>query len=77
MHPLLAIFGFGFMEFALLGFLACAFAFWLWMLVDCLLYETSPNDKLVWLLVIIFVGVIGAPLYFFLRKLRRPPPTTA
>jgi hypothetical protein len=55
-------------------------AFWLWMLVDCANYESEGSTKLAWLLIILFVGVIGAPLYFFLRKLPRkypryePPP---
>lgn len=46
-------------------------AFWLWMLVDCANHETEGSTKLAWLLIILFVGVIGAPLYFFLRKLPR------
>ena len=51
-------------------------AFWLWMLVDCANHENEGSTKLAWLLIILFVGVIGAPLYFFLRKLprRRLPP---
>jgi uncharacterized membrane protein len=46
-------------------------AFWLWMLVDCANRETEGSTKLAWLLIILFVGVIGAPLYFSLRKLPR------
>ena len=65
----------------LLPVFALAFAFWLWMLVDCVSKETDGGTKIAWLLIIIFVNVIGAPLYFFLRKLPRerqhayhPPP---
>lgn len=47
------------------------FAFWIWMLIDCLTKEADQNQKLIWLLVIIFVGFIGAPLYLFIRKLPR------
>jgi hypothetical protein len=46
-------------------------AFWVWMMVDCAIYETSTRQKLVWLAVIILVGVVGAPLYLFVRKLPR------
>ena len=56
-------------------------AFWLWMLVDCASREKEGSTKIAWLLIILFVGVIGAPLYFFLRRLPRqrqaqyqPPP---
>lgn len=50
------------------------FVFWLWMLIDCL---KRPDDKfaiggnyakLIWALVIVFVGFIGALIYFFLVK---------
>jgi len=51
-------------------------AFWTWMLVDCATKETETGSKVAWLLIIILVGCIGAPLYFFVRKLprKRVPP---
>jgi thiol:disulfide interchange protein len=48
-----------------------AFAFWIWMIVDCAKYETEGTAKIVWLLVILLAGIIGAPLYFFVRKAPR------
>jgi uncharacterized membrane protein len=47
-----------------------ALAFWIWMIVDCARHE-SGSSMVAWLLLILFVGVIGAPLYFFLRRLPR------
>jgi hypothetical protein len=47
-----------------------ALAFWLWTVVDCARHETG-SSMVAWLLLILFVGIIGAPLYFFLRKLPR------
>ncbi len=50
------------------------FIFWLWMLIDCLKrpddkFATGGNyAKLIWILVIIFTGFIGALIYFFLVK---------
>jgi len=45
--------------------------FWIWMLIDCIQYERNDsNDKVVWLLIIIFTHFIGALVYFFIR--RRP-----
>ena len=48
-----------------------AFAFWIWMIVDCAKYETEGTTKIVWLLIILLAGVVGAPLYFFVRKTPR------
>ena len=46
-------------------------AFWVWMIVDCAIHETETATRVAWLLVIIFVWMIGAPLYYFVRKLPR------
>ena len=48
--------------------------FWLWMLIDCLKRQDDMfkfggnNAKLIWILVIIFTGLIGAVIYYFLIK---------
>jgi len=55
------------MAFACPIFLA-TFAFWVWMLVDCL--NKSSRDKLIWVLVIIFLNILGAVLYFFIERKR-------
>ncbi len=47
---------------------------WLWMLIDCLKRPDDKfaiggnNAKLIWVLVIVFTGLIGALLYYFLIK---------
>lgn len=47
-------------------------AFWIWMLVECLMYEPSEgNDKLVWALVIVLTNWIGALIYLFVRRPER------
>jgi uncharacterized BrkB/YihY/UPF0761 family membrane protein len=45
------------------------FVFWILMLIDCLKrrYKES-SDKIVWVLVIIFAGIIGALIYYFIVK---------
>lgn len=46
--------------------------FWIWMLIDCAMNEPSDgNDKLVWILVILFAHFLGALIYFFVRRPRR------
>jgi hypothetical protein len=47
-------------------------AFWIWMLVDCATKEPSAgNDKVIWILVIIFTHWIGALIYYFVRRPER------
>ena len=59
--------------FMLSGLLAlAAFAFWIWMLIDCAMYEKSEgNDKIIWILIIIFTHFIGALIYFLIRRPQR------
>ncbi len=44
-----------------------AFVFWIWMLVDCLSRKKLKN-RLAWVLVLIFLGFIGAVVYYVLVK---------
>ena len=49
-----------------------AIAFWIWMLVDCATKEPSAgNDKIIWILVIIFTHWLGALIYFLVRRPER------
>ncbi len=47
------------------------FAFWVWMLVDCATNEPSGTEKIVWVLILLLGGCVGAPIYFFVRRPRR------
>ena len=43
--------------------------FWVWMLVDCLMNESSEgNDKIIWAVVILATHLLGAALYYFVRR---------
>ncbi len=54
---------------AMMGFILLATAFWIWMLVDCLIHEpTEYKDKLMWVLIIVLTGWIGAMIYLFVRR---------
>lgn len=47
-------------------------AFCIWMLIDCLTKEPSEgNDKLAWVVVIAVTHLIGAAIYFFVRRRAR------
>jgi hypothetical protein len=41
--------------------------FWIWMLVDCL-SRKKFEDKLVWVIILIFLNIFGAILYYFIVK---------
>ena len=60
--------------FGLFGLIALAgFAFWLWALIDAVQrpdaeWEQAGQNKLIWILVLIFVGFIGSFLYLLVAR---------
>lgn len=61
-----------FVLFIVLGIGVFGTAFWIWMLVDCLTKEPSEgNDRLVWVIVVVFTHFIGAAIYFLVRRPQR------
>lgn len=49
-----------------------ACAFWIWMLVECLTKEADAgNTKIAWLLAILLAHIVGALIYYFVRRPRR------
>ena len=45
---------------------------WIWMLIDCAMNEPSEgNDKIIWILVIVFTHAIGALIYLLVRRPQR------
>lgn len=51
---------------------ALLLAFWVWMLIDCLRQNfKGNNEKIIWVLVIIFAKIVGALIYFFIVKNRK------
>jgi hypothetical protein len=60
------------MIFFVLPILMLATVFWIWMLVDCATKEPSEgNDKIIWILVIIFTHWLGALIYYLVRRPER------
>ena len=50
-----------------------AFAFWIWMLIDVITKcPSADNKKLIWVLVVIFAGIIGAIIYYFVQRPKNP-----
>jgi uncharacterized BrkB/YihY/UPF0761 family membrane protein len=47
------------------------FVFWILMLIDCVKRKfKEDSEKIVWVLVIIFTGIIGALIYYFIVKVK-------
>ena len=42
--------------------------FWVWMLVDCLSSSMPNEEKILWFLVVFFLHLLGAILYFFIKR---------
>ena len=50
----------------------CCFAFWIWMLIDCVTKEPDTgNTKICWVLIIVFAHIIGALIYYLVRRDQR------
>ena len=46
--------------------------FWVWMLVDCATKEPDEgNSKVVWTIIIVLTHLVGAAIYFFVRRPQR------
>jgi len=58
-----------FMFFLIAIALLCT-AFWIWMLVDCAMRKNfrGENDKVIWILVIVFLHWLGGLVYYFAVK---------
>lgn len=48
------------------------FVFWIWMLIEAATKEPDTgNTRLVWVIIIVFTQVIGAAIYYFVRRPQR------
>ena len=47
-------------------------AFMIWMIVDCALYESRVgNERLIWIIIMVFVPYVGAIVYYLFRRPER------
>jgi hypothetical protein len=46
-------------------------ALWVWVIIDLALNEPSGSDKVVWILVVLLGGWIGAAIYWIVRRPKR------
>lgn len=51
-----------------------AFVFWILMVVDCATkVPEAGSTKIVWILIVILLGILGAILYFVIQRPNNPP----
>ena len=71
MMDALAVFGASliFLILFCIALVVFAFIFWIWMIVDCVQRKfKNHSDKIIWILVLIFLQFLGAILYYFIVK---------
>jgi Phospholipase_D-nuclease N-terminal len=45
-----------------------AFAFWIWMLIDVLQSSRPTNEKILWVILMVFLGVLGSLIYLVVAR---------
>ncbi len=59
----------GLLPILFFGLFLLGSAFWLWMLVDCIKNRSlSDQDRIIWVMAVIFLHFIGALLYLFIAR---------
>lgn len=44
------------------------FIFWIFMILDVIKSSQKGSKKIIWLLIVIFLGPLGAGIYYFLGR---------
>jgi len=57
-------------EFIVIMLILSMTVVWVWTLLDCIKYEDERN-KVVWILIIVLAGILGALIYLFARRIPR------
>jgi len=60
-----------FLVLLIIALAIAGFAFWIWMIIDCAKRDfKQDNEKVVWIIVVVILGAIGAAIYYFAVKLQ-------
>jgi len=66
----------GFFVFIIVVLSILSTAFWIWMLIDAARREfDDPNTKVLWIILLVLLGVVGAIVYYFVIKRKGPAVT--
>lgn len=70
------VFVFGGAMFLIIALIALAASiFWIWMLIDVLTSNMPVAEKVLWFLVVFFLHLVGAIIYFVVRRSGRAAPS--
>lgn len=59
----------GLLILGIAGLVIFSVVFWLLMIIDCAKREfKNPNDKVIWILIVIFLQLLGAVIYWAVIK---------
>ena len=65
----LGFFGIILLVLVFIAIFAFLFVFWILMIIDCVKRDfKGDNDKVAWILVLVFLGFLGAAIYYFVVK---------
>jgi len=49
-----------------LGIIIGSFVFWIWTIIDIAKRKfKNDNDRIIWILIVIFLGILGSIIYYF------------
>ena len=66
---ILGVLGAGIFTIGIAALVIFIFVFWIRMIIDCVNREfKNPNDRIVWILVVIFLQLLGAIIYWSVIK---------
>ena len=61
----------GFPELFIILIVIVGGGLWIWMVVDCATKEPAGSEKIVWILIVLLGGCIGAAIYLLVRRPKR------
>jgi ABC-type molybdate transport system permease subunit len=65
--------GLGLPELMLFMIFVFSGIFWLWALIDILRNDFTGSNKLIWILLVLFIPVLGFVLYFLIGRKQKIP----
>jgi hypothetical protein len=65
------VFNLGYQELLLLSIILVPIILPVFALIDILRSEFKGNDKLIWILIVLFLPVMGSILYYFIGRFKK------
>ena len=63
------LFSLGIAELLILLVFGLGTVFWIWMVIEAATREADGSqDRLIWVIIVVFTHLLGAAIYFFVRR---------